>query len=95
MSDSPRVATKLPLDQQQVRANCHHPSGNCNFLPERRHRAANWGAIEQMVQSHPDRLAVRKASCAVTYQELNLAANRIAFTILAQHEGKAPVVFVA
>ena len=46
------------------------------------------------MQSHPDRLAVRKASCAVTYQELNLAANRIAFTILAQHEGKAPVVLL-
>ena len=33
MSDSPRVATKLPLDQQQVRAKCHHPSGKFISFP--------------------------------------------------------------
>ena len=33
-------------------------------------------------------------NCAITYQELNQAANRIARAILAQHEGKAPVVLL-
>jgi amino acid adenylation domain-containing protein len=94
MCDSPTVGTKLPPDQQQIRAKCYHPTGKFISFPNDAIEQSIGARFEQMAQSYPDRLAAKIASCAITYQELNQAANRIARTILAELEGKAPVVLL-
>ncbi len=67
-----------------IKAKCFHPSGNfVEFLradvetsiPER---------FEKIVKIYPERLAVKMADRAVTYEELNKAANRIAQAIILQ-----------
>lgn len=51
--------------------------------------------FEQQVRLHPDRFAVKTASHALTYAELNAAANRVAHAILdGPDEGHAPIALV-
>lgn len=67
-----------------IRAQCYHPSGRFveftnddvkQSIPER---------FQAIVQMYPDRLAVKTKNHALTYDEINKAANRVARAILAQ-----------
>ena len=50
MSDSPRVATKLPPDQQQIRAMCYHPTGKFISFPKEAIEQSITAQLEQMVR---------------------------------------------
>ena len=89
MSNPTANQTSLPPDQQAIRNNCFHPSGIFvefskeevgQSIPER---------FEKIVQRYPDRLAVKMGDCALTYDELNKAANRIARAIV-DNRGSQP-----
>jgi len=78
------MAHRLPTEQEHLRTKCVHQSGRFiefekaaieRSIPER---------FEQMVGSYPDRIAVRTPTHALTYDELNKRANRVARAILAR-----------
>lgn len=47
------------------------------------------GRFEEIARKHPDRIALKTADCAITYAELNAAANRIARAI-SEQRGSEP-----
>lgn len=67
-----------------IRAKCFHPSGN--FVEFRREDVETSipERFEKIVRMCPDRLAVKMADRALTYQELNKTADRIAHAIVLQ-----------
>ena len=84
-----RSITNNP-SQEAIRAKCVHPSGVFvefkkgeieQSIPER---------FEQIVAKHPDLIAVKTKADALTYAELNQAANRVAHAILDQSELRRP-----
>ena len=86
----------LPPDQQRIRAKCYHPTGKFISFPKEALDQSITARFEQIVRLYPDRLAVRMGSRAITYDELNRDANRIARAILAQNgEKKEPCRVVA
>ena len=91
--DAPEV--HFPADQQRIRAKCFHRKGK--FIP------FEWEAIEQSIPArfeqitsrYPDRLAVRMGNQALSYDELNQGANRIAYEIQGrQGKRQVPVVLL-
>lgn len=88
-------ASELPGEQQAIRAGCVHPTGIFvefnkaeieQSIPER---------FEQIARRYPGRLAVKTTQCALTYEELNKAANRIARAILSRCEqGAEPIALL-
>ena len=78
------LEAKLPPDQQRIREKCFHPTGA--FIPFQKEAIQQPipARFEQMVRQYPHRLAVKTNYQAVTYDELNRQANRIAHAILAQ-----------
>lgn len=79
----------LPLHQQAMRAKCVHPAGT--FTPFRKEEIEQSipERFEQQVRWYPDRLVVKSKSHQLTYQELNMLANRMARTVLT-HGGEGP-----
>src|SRR6185295_13811047 len=84
MSDFLQAVSNLPPDQEAIRAKCFHPTGKFvefakdeinQSIPER---------FETMARLHPHRLAVQSSDCALSYEALNQAANRIAHAILSR-----------
>lgn len=95
MYSSARVEVKLPPDQQRIRANCYHPTGKFISFPKEAIEQSITARFEQIARLYRDRIAVRMGTRSITYDKLNLDANRIAHTILAQqNEHKAPVALL-
>ena len=82
MSDSLKHAFSLPPDQQAIRNKCFHPSGSFVEFSEEEIEQSIPERFEKIVQRYPDQLAVKMGDCALTYAELNKAANRIARAIV-------------
>ena len=92
MSDSLSPASNLPPEQEVIRAKCFHPSGTFIEFPKEEIEQSIPERFEKIVRLYPDRLAVRTTSRALTYDELNKAANRLARAILTQRgQGQEPV----
>src|SRR6185436_12379996 len=92
MSDSLSPASNLPPEQEAIRAKCFHPSGTFIEFPKEEIEQSIPERFEKIVRLYPDRLAVRTTSRALTYDELNKAANRLARAILTQRgQGQEPV----
>ena len=72
----------LPPEQQAIRDKGFHPSGTFAELPMADVETSIPARFEKMVRLHPERLAVKAGDQAVTYKELNQAANLIAQAIL-------------
>jgi amino acid adenylation domain-containing protein len=75
---------ELPLEQQAIRAKCFHPSGRFTEFPRQDVEQSIPARFEKIAARYGDRIAVEKGDRALTYQELNQAANRLAHAILAQ-----------
>src|SRR5580765_6517085 len=82
MSDSPIYPTQLPPEQEAIRAKCFHPTGTFVEFKQEEIEQSIPERFEKIVRRYPDRLAVKMGDCALTYCELNQAANRIARGIL-------------
>jgi non-ribosomal peptide synthetase component F len=86
------ISYHLPPEQEAIRANCFHPTGTFaefklqeveQSIPER---------FEKIVQKYPDRLAVKTQDHALTYDQLNKAANRVARAILNRRNEREKLV---
>jgi amino acid adenylation domain-containing protein len=67
-----------------IRAKCFHPSGNFVEFPREDVERSIPERFEKIVRMYPERLAVKMADRALTYEELNKTANRIAHAIILQ-----------
>jgi len=80
------VNNTLRAEQQIIRAKCvHHTGSFIEFRKEQLEQSIP-DRFEQIVSKYPDRVAIKTTTHAVTYDELNRAANRIARAILAKQE---------
>lgn len=92
MSDINEPIPGLPPDQQAVRAKCFHPTGNFVEFGAEEIDQLIPARFEKIVERHSHRLAVKMGPRALTYSELNSAANRVARAILAKlGKGQEPV----
>ena len=74
----------LPIAQQEIRARCFHPSGTFVALTEDEIEQPIPRRFEQQVLEHPHRLAIKTKRYHWNYDDLNRAANRVAWGILDQ-----------
>ena len=92
MSDLSNKNFHLSPGQQEIRDKCFHPSGAFVEFPIEDIEASIPERFEKIVRLYPDRLAVKMGDRALTYDELNKAANRIACAILAlRGEDEEPI----
>src|SRR5215510_16295378 len=82
MSDLTPSHMRLPTEQEAIRAKCFHPTGTFVEFSKEEVEQSIPARFEKIVQRYPDRLAVKMGDCALTYDELNKAANRIARTVV-------------
>jgi amino acid adenylation domain-containing protein len=88
VSDSIRNTTKLPPEQEAIRAQCFHPSGSFVEFPKEDVETSIPERFEKIVSKFPDRIAVKSNRYVLTYDEFNRAANRLAHAILARYGNK-------
>jgi amino acid adenylation domain-containing protein len=82
-------------DQDVIHRRCFHPTGKFFEFSRREIEQSIPERFEKVVGRYPARLAVRTEQHALTYDELNRAATRVARSILAvQGEGNEPVVLL-
>ncbi len=67
-----------------IRAKCFHPAGTFVEFRKEEIEQSIPERFEKMVRMYPNRLAVKTRSHALTYDELNKTANRVAHTVLAK-----------
>ena len=82
MSEISASLSKLPPEQQAIREKCFHPSGTFVEFKQEEIEQSIPERFEKIVRRYPDRLAMKIGDRALTYAELNQAANRIARGIL-------------
>ena len=75
---------ELPLEQQAIRAKCIQPSGRFVEFPEADVELSMPARFEKIAGRYGYRTAVKSSHRALTYQDLNQAANRLAHAIVAQ-----------
>jgi amino acid adenylation domain-containing protein len=84
---------KLPEEQQRIIDKCYHPDGGFEEFKKDEVEQSIPARFEKIVAKYPDRLAVRTETQALTYEELNQYANRVAHTTLDRlGEREEPVV---
>jgi amino acid adenylation domain-containing protein len=81
--------------RQGLAVKCFHPRGTfIEFAKDEVEQSVS-SRFEKMVRLYPDRLAISFENDALTYDELNKAANRIARAILARHDaGNSPTALL-
>ena len=85
----------LPPHQQAIRARCFHPSGTFVEFRKAEIEQSLPARFEQMVRLYRGRVAIKTRTQAITYEELNISANRVAQAILACHgDAPAPVALL-
>jgi len=95
MSDSSRHIADLPLMQQSYRGDRVRPTNPFIEFKKEEIEQSIPDRFEQMIRLYPDRIAVKTKDHALTYDELNKAANRVARTILdAYGERQNPVALL-
>ena len=82
MSDTVKRRVKLPPEQQVMPDECINPSATFVEFSKVEIEQSIPARFEKIVRKHPDRLAIKMGDRALTYDELNKAANRIAWAIL-------------
>jgi amino acid adenylation domain-containing protein len=92
MNASSKLSTRLPAEQEAIRAKCFHPSGAFVEFAKEEVEQSIPERFEKIVRLYPDRIAVKTKSHQLTYEELNKAANRVARAILSQRgTGQEPI----
>jgi amino acid adenylation domain-containing protein len=95
MADRLDHSSTLPPEQEAIRVKCYHPSGTFVSFPRSAVEQSIPARFEQIVRRYPDRLAVKTKNHALTYEELNKAANRVAHAIVARRGiGEEPVALL-
>ena len=95
MSDLSRPVANLAPDQQAIRAKCFHPSGSFVEFGKEEIEQSIPCRFEEIVRLYSERLAVKVGNRALTYEQLNRVANRIARTILEKRGGGSePIALV-
>ena len=84
MSDFPTPTVSNRSQQQAVRDKCFHPTGTFIEFKKEEIEQSIPDRFEAQVRRNPDHLALKARDHAMTYDELNRAANRVAHGILAQ-----------
>jgi amino acid adenylation domain-containing protein len=74
----------LPPEQESIRAKCFHPSGTFTEFPKEDIATSIPQRFEQLVRQYPTRLAAKIGDSAFTYDGLNRASNRLAWSIIQQ-----------
>jgi acyl-coenzyme A synthetase/AMP-(fatty) acid ligase/acyl carrier protein len=83
----------LPAEQQAIRAKAFHPSGTFVEFPEADAEKSVPERFEKIARQYPDRIAVKTRADALTYDELNGRANRLAHELIARRGSVAePVI---
>jgi amino acid adenylation domain-containing protein len=82
----------LPPEQEAIRGKCFHPSGTFVEFPEGEIELSIPARFEKIAATFPDRLALKSKNRALTYRQLNEAANRVAAAILALRGKKSEAV---
>jgi len=77
MSDVSELIPELPPDQRAIRAKCFHPAGTFVEFEREELNQSIPAHFEKIVVQYPHRLAVKMGDRALTYRELNSAANRV------------------
>jgi amino acid adenylation domain-containing protein len=86
---------KLPPDQEAVRNNRLHSAGEFTELPMDAVETSTPDRFEKIVETYPDRVAIKYKNRSITYDALNKAANRITRAILpALGFGNEPVALL-
>ena len=95
MSDPSDPLSRTPAWQRSIRDRCVHPAGSFMRF---RHEDVEQSIPDRFlscVRRDPDRLAVQSGPHALTYRELNGAANRVARAILRlRGEGPEPIALL-
>jgi len=85
----------LPPEQAAIISRCYHPSGSFSEFPSEDVEGSIPARFEKMAALYPDRLAIKENRRALTYAEVNRAANRIARAILAKRgTGSEPIALL-
>ena len=87
MSDSLGNTTKLPPEQEAIRAKCFHPSGTFFEFPLEDVETSIPERFEKIVRLYPDQIAIKSPKYELNYAALDQWANRIAHVLLA-HSAK-------
>jgi amino acid adenylation domain-containing protein len=74
--------SSLPPQQEAIRAKCFHPTGTFIEFTKDEIEQSIPDCFERIVSLYPDCIAVKMKERALSYNELNRAANRIAHAVL-------------
>lgn len=85
-----KLSPRLPPEQEAIRAKYCHPMGSFAEFTKEEVEQSIPDRFEQQVAKYADRIAVKTKVDALTYAELNQAANRVAHAILDQSELRRP-----
>ena len=77
-----QVSTNLPPEQQAIRTKCIHLTGTFVEFKKEDVEQSIPARFEKIVAQYPHHVAVKMGDRALTYDQLNRAANRIAHAIL-------------
>jgi len=87
--------SKIPSEQEAIRAKCFHPSGTFVEFTKEEIEQSIPERLEGIVRKYPKRIVVKTKNNALTYVELDRATNRVAHRLLAERGGeKEPVIAV-
>jgi amino acid adenylation domain-containing protein len=73
---------KLPPEQEAIRDKCFHPSGTFVEFPIEDVETSIPARFEKIVSMYPERIAIQTTNQALTYDQTNRVANRVARAIL-------------
>src|SRR5262245_2258421 len=95
MNNFSETGYTLPPDQEAIRSKCFHPTGTFVEFKKEEVDQSIPDRFEKIVRMYPARIAVKTKERAITYDELNRAANRVARAVLA-HRGheEAPIALL-
>ena len=83
----------MPPQQEAIRAKCLHPSGHFFEFPQQDVETSITERFEKIVRLCHNRIAVKTNESALTYDEFNKSANRVARALLEKlGRGNRPVV---
>lgn len=82
MNAGESASAESPAGQQTIRAKCVHPTGAVVPFPPEALEESLAARFAEQAALHPHRVALRTRTTALTYERLNLAANRVAWALL-------------
>ena len=92
MIDRSKHILGLPPEQEAIRAKCFHPTGTFNEFKKEEIEQSIPERFEKIVRLYSDRIAIKGYKEQITYDELNKAANRLAYAIRnKQLAGEEPI----